>query len=244
MSKMPLQGTYDVKIGQSFTDPSQKGFMTMRCDFLPASVDRDQPGQVKITNEKDVDVRLPNVSGADHSSTLFKGNLRQATKECVLIYNKTVWIVFFLKMLNGINVFYASLIYLYSRRVNWRSNEYLSRCKWRTFEMLLQPKNSRNPNLQFHSRLSLQVMLPKCPLSSLKFDPCPIPVQDLISSNRNHVLRSHWPRSPSLSPQIRSVQYSHLLLHHPHHHLWIFMTVGWIHLFANRVLSSLTVFRV
>ncbi|KAM7536225.1 hypothetical protein Aperf_G00000088795 [Anoplocephala perfoliata] len=89
MSRIPLQGTYDVKIGQSFTDPSQNGFMTMRCDFLPASVDREQPGQVKITNEKDVDVRLPNVSGADHPSTLFKGNLRQATKECVLIFNKT-----------------------------------------------------------------------------------------------------------------------------------------------------------
>ncbi|VDO04453.1 unnamed protein product [Rodentolepis nana] len=85
---MPLQGTYDVKLGQSFTNPSQNGFITMRCDFLPASVDRDQPGQIKITNDKDVDVRLPNVPSADHQSTLFKGTLRPAPKECVLIFNR------------------------------------------------------------------------------------------------------------------------------------------------------------
>lgn len=88
MSKMPLQGTYDVKLGQSFTNPSQNGFITMRCDFLPASVDRDQPGQIKITNDKDVDVRLPNMPSADHQSTLFKGTLRPAPKECVLIFNR------------------------------------------------------------------------------------------------------------------------------------------------------------
>ncbi|VUZ43057.1 unnamed protein product [Hymenolepis diminuta] len=88
MSRMPLHGTYDVKLGQSFTNPSQNGFITMRCDFLPASVDRDQPGQIKITNDKDVDVRLPNVPSADHQSTLFKGTLRPAPKECVLIFNR------------------------------------------------------------------------------------------------------------------------------------------------------------
>lgn len=63
----------------------------MRCDFLPASVDRDQPGTIKITNDSEVGVRLPNVSGAEPSSTLFKGNVRPVQKECLLIYNKRVF---------------------------------------------------------------------------------------------------------------------------------------------------------
>ncbi|VDM34653.1 unnamed protein product [Hydatigera taeniaeformis] len=86
---MPLQGKYEVKLGRSFLDPSQNCFMTMRCDFLPASVDREQPGSIRIVNEKEVDVRLPNVSGAEQSSTLLKGNMRPVQKECLLIYNKT-----------------------------------------------------------------------------------------------------------------------------------------------------------
>ncbi|CDI97538.1 ell associated factor 1 [Echinococcus multilocularis] len=86
---MPLQGKYEVKLGRSFLDPSQNCFMTMRCDFLPASVDREQPGSIKIVNEKEVDVRLPNVPGAEQSSTLLKGNIRPVQKECLLIYNKT-----------------------------------------------------------------------------------------------------------------------------------------------------------
>ncbi|KAL5962507.1 ELL-associated factor 1 [Taenia solium] len=86
---MPLQGKYEVKLGRSFLDPSQNSFMTMRCDFLPASVDREQPGSIRIVNEKEVDVRLPNVPGAEQSSTLLKGNIRPVQKECLLIYNKT-----------------------------------------------------------------------------------------------------------------------------------------------------------
>ena len=62
----------------------------MRCDFLPASVDRNQSGSIKISNEKEVDVRLPNVPNAEQPSTLFKGNLRNVQKECILIFNKKV----------------------------------------------------------------------------------------------------------------------------------------------------------
>ncbi|VDD80961.1 unnamed protein product [Mesocestoides corti] len=85
---MPLQGTYEVKLGQSFIDPSQNYFMTMRCNFLPASVDKDQPGTIKINDDNEVGVRLPNVPGAEQPSTLFKGNIRPVQKECILIYNK------------------------------------------------------------------------------------------------------------------------------------------------------------
>ena len=87
---MPLQGKYDVKLGRSFLEPSQSGFIIMRCDFLPASVDRNQSGSIKISNEKEVDVRLPNVPNAEQPSTLFKGNLRNVQKECILIFNKKV----------------------------------------------------------------------------------------------------------------------------------------------------------
>ncbi len=87
---MSLQGKYEVKLGRSFLDPAQQSFMTMRCDFLPASVDREQPGTITITNDKDVGVVLPNVPRAEQSTTLLKGNMRPVQKECLLIYNKVV----------------------------------------------------------------------------------------------------------------------------------------------------------
>lgn len=77
-----------MKLGRSFVDPPQSTFMTMRCDFLPASVDKNQPGTISITNDKEVGIRLPSVSGAEPNSTLFKGNIRPVHKECLLIYNK------------------------------------------------------------------------------------------------------------------------------------------------------------
>ncbi|KAL7057788.1 hypothetical protein AAHC03_017192 [Spirometra sp. Aus1] len=85
---MPLRGKYEVKLGRSFVEPPQSTFMTMRCDFLPASVDKNQAGTISITNDKEVGIRLPSVNGTEPNSTLFKGNIRPVHKECLLIYNK------------------------------------------------------------------------------------------------------------------------------------------------------------
>ncbi|CAH8649607.1 unnamed protein product [Schistosoma rodhaini] len=86
---MQLNGTFDVKLGKSFLDRDSTSYMTMRCDFMPASVDRSQPGSIKVNKNKEVVVSLPNVtnSGPD-TATLFRGTARPVQKECILIYNK------------------------------------------------------------------------------------------------------------------------------------------------------------
>ncbi|CAH8625988.1 unnamed protein product [Schistosoma guineensis] len=86
---MQLNGTFDVKLGKSFLDRDSTSYMTMRCDFMPASVDRSQPGSIKVNESKEVVVSLPNVtnSGPD-TATLFRGTARPVQKECILIYNK------------------------------------------------------------------------------------------------------------------------------------------------------------
>ncbi|CAL8075773.1 unnamed protein product [Calicophoron daubneyi] len=85
---MQLNGTFDVKLGKSFLDPNSATYMTMRCDFMPASVDRSQPGSIRVDNGKEVVVNLPNVASVGAGSTIFRGSARPVQKECILIYNK------------------------------------------------------------------------------------------------------------------------------------------------------------
>ncbi|KAF7256491.1 hypothetical protein EG68_06848 [Paragonimus skrjabini miyazakii] len=85
---MQLNGTFDVKLGKSFMDPSSATYMTMRCDFMPASVDRTQPGTIKVDEGKELVVNLPNVASVGAGSTVFRGSARPVQKECMLIYNK------------------------------------------------------------------------------------------------------------------------------------------------------------
>ncbi|CAH8431423.1 unnamed protein product [Dicrocoelium dendriticum] len=85
---MQLNGTYDVKLGKSFLDPNSAKYLTMRCDFMPASVDRTQPGSIKVDDSKEVVVNLPNVASVGSGSTVFRGSARPVQKECILIYNK------------------------------------------------------------------------------------------------------------------------------------------------------------
>ncbi|KAK4475376.1 hypothetical protein MN116_000791 [Schistosoma mekongi] len=86
---MQLNGTFDVKLGKSFLDRDLTSYMTMRCDFMPASVDRSQPGSIKVNEAKEVVVSLPNVTNAgSDTATLFRGTARPVQKECILIFNK------------------------------------------------------------------------------------------------------------------------------------------------------------
>ncbi|CAH8616600.1 unnamed protein product [Heterobilharzia americana] len=86
---MQLSGTFDVKLGKSFLDRDSTSYMTSRFDFMPASVDRSQPGSMKVNESKEVIVNLPNIpnTGTD-ATTVFRGTARPVQKECFLIYNK------------------------------------------------------------------------------------------------------------------------------------------------------------
>ncbi|THD22838.1 ELL-associated factor [Fasciola hepatica] len=85
---MQLNGTFDVKLGKSFLEPSSATYITMRCDFMPASVDRTKPGSIRVDESKEVVVNLPNVASVAAGSTVFRGSARPVQKECILIYNK------------------------------------------------------------------------------------------------------------------------------------------------------------
>lgn len=92
---MQLNGTFDVKLGKSFLEPSSATYITMRCDFMPASVDRTKPGSIRVDESKEVVVNLPNVASVAAGSTVFRGSARPVQKECILIYNKRVRFVTF-----------------------------------------------------------------------------------------------------------------------------------------------------
>ncbi|KAL3320688.1 chromatin modification- protein VID21 [Cichlidogyrus casuarinus] len=81
---MMLKGDFDLKLGKTFTDSSAPSFMTVRYDFMPASVDKTNPGSISFEDGKSVSVDLPAISGSIH----FDGPARPVSKECVLIYNK------------------------------------------------------------------------------------------------------------------------------------------------------------
>nr|CAH8852590.1 unnamed protein product [Trichobilharzia regenti] len=86
---MQLNGTFDVKLGKSFLDRDPTSYMTMRCDFMPASVDRSQPGSIKVNEGNEVVVDMPNVTSTTlEATTTFRGTARSVQKECILIYNK------------------------------------------------------------------------------------------------------------------------------------------------------------
>ncbi|VDP74671.1 unnamed protein product [Echinostoma caproni] len=88
VNTMQLNGTFDVKLGKSFLEPSAATYMTIRCDFMPASVDRSKPGSIKVDDGREVVVNLPNVASVGAGSTMFRGSARPVQKECILIYNK------------------------------------------------------------------------------------------------------------------------------------------------------------
>lgn len=54
-------------------------------DFKPASVDMSQLAKFEVDGKNSVSVTVPNVEGSAHSHTVYKGNKRQTSKECVLI---------------------------------------------------------------------------------------------------------------------------------------------------------------
>ncbi|CAH8858782.1 unnamed protein product [Trichobilharzia szidati] len=86
---MQLSGTFDVKLGKSFLDRDPTSYMTMRCDFMPASVDRSQPGSIRVNEGNEVVVDMPNVTSTNlDATTTFRGTARSVQKECILIYNK------------------------------------------------------------------------------------------------------------------------------------------------------------
>ncbi|KAJ8898448.1 hypothetical protein PR048_003808 [Dryococelus australis] len=80
--------TYEVKLGNSFTNSRGSSFHTVKYDFKPASVDTSKMATVKVESNHQVTVTVPHLDGAGVPHTVFKGSERPYQKECVLIIDK------------------------------------------------------------------------------------------------------------------------------------------------------------
>lgn len=92
---MHLNGSYNVKLGKSLFDKDSNRYMTMRCDFMPTSVDKTKPGSLKVIDNKEVVLNMLNVANSGPECTFFRGIARPVQKECILIFNKKVCLIFF-----------------------------------------------------------------------------------------------------------------------------------------------------
>lgn len=63
-------------------------FYSIPDDFKPASVDLNKEATVEMGSNNQVQVTVPHLDGSGVPKTLFKGNQKKYTKECVLIIDK------------------------------------------------------------------------------------------------------------------------------------------------------------
>ncbi|XP_063233916.1 ell-associated factor Eaf [Bacillus rossius redtenbacheri] len=96
--------TYEVKLGNSFTNGRGPAFHTVKYDFKPASVDTSKMATVKVESNHQVTVTVPHLDGAGLPHTVFKGSERPYQKECVLIIDKATGQITLEKLSTNIQV--------------------------------------------------------------------------------------------------------------------------------------------
>lgn len=98
---------YDVrelKLGSSFTNNRTSQYHTIKYDFKPASVDVNKMATVDVGTNNQVTVTVPHLDGAGVPQTVFKGNQRPYTKECVLIIDRVTGEITLEKLSSNIQV--------------------------------------------------------------------------------------------------------------------------------------------
>ncbi|KAF9409907.1 hypothetical protein HW555_010839 [Spodoptera exigua] len=98
---------YDVrelKLGASFTNNKASQYHTIKYDFKPASVDVNKMATVDVGTNNQVTVTVPHLDGAGVPQTIFKGNQRPYTKDCVLIIDRVTGEITLEKLSSNIQV--------------------------------------------------------------------------------------------------------------------------------------------
>lgn len=85
--QMTLTGRHIVKIGDSIKNNQKSNLVSFQYDFIPGTVINDAPGEVTFERDSGISVNLRTQSG---NYTQFKGAMKDAMKECVLIVDKKV----------------------------------------------------------------------------------------------------------------------------------------------------------
>ena len=73
-------------------------------DFKPASVDLNKEATVEVGTNNQVQVTVPHLDGAGVPKTVFKGNQKKYTKECVLIVDRNTGEITLERLTNNISV--------------------------------------------------------------------------------------------------------------------------------------------
>lgn len=80
---------HELKLGSTFTTSKPRtSFHTLKYDFKPASVDLSKVATLDVSSNNQVTVTMPHLESSGVPKTVFKGNQRNYTKECVLIIDK------------------------------------------------------------------------------------------------------------------------------------------------------------
>ncbi|XP_075169486.1 ELL-associated factor [Haematobia irritans] len=79
----------ELKLGCTFNSKNTtNAFHTIKYDFKPASVDKNRVAVVDVGSNNQVTVTVPNLVSSGVPHTIYKGNQKKYTKECILIYDK------------------------------------------------------------------------------------------------------------------------------------------------------------
>lgn len=95
---------HELKLGPSFDSKSGVAYHSIRYDFKPASVDITKEAQVEIGQGHHVTLTVPHVEGSGKTHTVYKGNKRPVSKECVLIIDHDTGTFTLERLTNNINV--------------------------------------------------------------------------------------------------------------------------------------------
>lgn len=95
----------ELKLGSTFNTPKPRtSFHTLKYDFKPASVDLSKPATLDVSSNNQVTVTMPHLESSGVPKTVFKGNQRNYTKECVLIIDKVTGEITLEKLHHNIQV--------------------------------------------------------------------------------------------------------------------------------------------
>lgn len=95
----------ELKLGSTFNTPKPRtSFHTLKYDFKPASVDISKAATLDVSSNNQVTVTMPHLDSSGVPKTVFKGNQRNYTKECVLIIDKVTGEITLEKLHHNIQV--------------------------------------------------------------------------------------------------------------------------------------------
>lgn len=95
----------ELKLGSTFNTPKPRtSFHTLKYDFKPASVDVNKTATLDVSSNNQVTVTMPHLNSSGVPKTVFKGNQRNYTKECVLIIDKVTGEITLEKLHHNIQV--------------------------------------------------------------------------------------------------------------------------------------------